>query len=617
MSDIRYKALLVGNSEFPNDPHNLMTLKGPPNDVIVLRDALTHNELGLHRAEDVTVLLNQSSRDIMVKLEEFFGNSSRDDQLLFYYSGHGYLNLSSQLFLCASDTITKSLISTAIPDTNINAMVQNSISNRVMIVLDCCNSGNFKGGELPQNLKGEGRFVITSSRAGQLSTDTPEMDGPSAFTKYLVEALVDGDVDVNKDGYVGINEVYEYVFPRLMAETKQIPHRHFDKTIGDLAFGRRPLAIPREKPRKVSLNVGQGRPHLNVSETNIEIRHVQPDEQLPDEIIDVYNEGAGELDWTASCDADWIEMETDDNFIKLRFTPKPGPNRANIRVSEKGGGGSKTIRVFVEVQREETRGHEPARRTTEPIPAAPESSSRVLAKFEMTVRNPEYISTPLAMSDREGLLIVRKDNIEFTSKKNIITSSLKLDRNLTLRDIVSIEYLDKDQNSALTYNYIRVNYVEAGQPAAMLFYKFSLHETNPTRKIFDAIDELIRSGQLKVSSPALPHTTPPPVAAAVTSFQPGRWNVQISNFGQVTATLDLAFEAQGVLHGTQQAYGATNQVQGTWGYDMGTRILAVYVQIMAGGMPMQDAVQIQMGDAQGGVIRGFDQNGQQYAFSKV
>ena len=72
MNDIKYKALLIGNSKFEEDPHNLLELKGPPNDIRSLEETLTHPQVGLHEPSNVQSLLNFSNWEIMEKLEEFF-----------------------------------------------------------------------------------------------------------------------------------------------------------------------------------------------------------------------------------------------------------------------------------------------------------------------------------------------------------------------------------------------------------------------------------------------------------------------------------------------------------------------------------------------------------------
>lgn len=357
MNDIKYKALLIGNSKFEEDPHNLLELKGPPNDIRSLEETLTHPQVGLHEPSNVQSLLNFSNWEIMEKLEEFFQNAKRTDQLLFYYSGHGRLDKYNNLYLCARNTKSNGLISTAIPDSAIKSMIENSASSRVLIILDCCYSGRFKGGgDIPQNLLGEGRFVITSSRSRVLSKDAEDSEGRSPFTKYLVQSLLSGEVDVNRDNYVSINEVYNYILPRLREETKQIPQRNYDGAVGELAIGKSIAAgnVTLSNPvqselTKSAVSVKSERPILAVSESVLEINDVMPGERLPEEIIDVFNAGGGKLNWSVECNDDWIEIEKQKGFFKMKLNPEPGMNRGRVYVRDKISGSSKRIRVTVQV----------------------------------------------------------------------------------------------------------------------------------------------------------------------------------------------------------------------------------------------------------------------------
>ena len=356
MSDPVFKALLVGASTFPEDPHNLPALKGPPHDVRMLEDALTHPQVGLHQRGNVTSLLNYTRAEILDRVEGFFADAGKDDQLILYYSGHGRQDGRGNLYLAARDTRTDRLISSAISDETINAMIDGSAAGRVVLVLDCCHSGSFKGLDLPETLKGTGRFLLTSCRSRELAVDAGEGDGPSAFTKCLVEALLSGEVDSNRDGFVSLNEVYDYVLPRLKAASKQIPQRYFDRTVAEVAMGRSafgtPVAAAAPPPPAPAADDG-GRPALNVSETSIDLDDVRPGEELAPEIIDVFNEGGGALDWTAVCEDDWITVEQQRGFVKITMRPKPGVNRGKILVRDRGRGGSKTIRVKVQMAEEE------------------------------------------------------------------------------------------------------------------------------------------------------------------------------------------------------------------------------------------------------------------------
>ena len=341
MPESNCKALLIGNSVFEEDPHNLPELKGPINDVALLRDALTDPDLGLFAPENVRLLPERNKREIATVMEEFFRNAGRDDVLLLYYSGHGKQDEYDNLYLCARDTRTDLLVSTGISDVEISGIMRASSARTFIVILDCCHSGAFKGGGLPTHLRGSGRFVLTSSRRGQLSVDSSAVSGPSLFTRHLAEALTLGTLDDNDDGFVSLNEVYNYVLERLGEESKQIPQRHFDNTVGDPPLARSRRGTPGPVPRL------EGAPVLEISESEIVIRDVQADEVLPAEIVDVFNKGGGTLDWTVESDADWIRVEPEAGFFRMLLTPRPGVNRGNVRVRDRGAGGSRTVRVVV------------------------------------------------------------------------------------------------------------------------------------------------------------------------------------------------------------------------------------------------------------------------------
>jgi uncharacterized caspase-like protein len=234
--------LLIGNSEFPADPQNLFRLSGPPNDVQAVADALTHANCGLHNQHDVTTLLNADRASVIASLDEFFSSASPSDQLFVYYTGHGWQDVYDRLYLCAADTRTDRLVSSAIADADVTRLWETSFAEAAVIVLDCCYSGSFKGGDPSRSLSGVGRWVLSSSRSGMLSKDATVPDGLSAFTEFLVEALVGGSqVDRDADGFVTVSDVADYVAPRLEAATGQIPHTHFDGS-GEVAVARAPGA---------------------------------------------------------------------------------------------------------------------------------------------------------------------------------------------------------------------------------------------------------------------------------------------------------------------------------------------------------------------------------------
>ena len=340
MADAAHRALLIGNSTFPSDRHNLQDLEGPVNDVALLRDALTDPHVGLFDQHHVRMLPERSMSEILMELERFFSTASRDDRLLLYYSGHGLLTEGNQLLLCARDTRTDLAKSTTVSAGAINSMIDESAAQTTVIILDCCYSGAFKGASLPSSLKGEGRFLFTSARSGQLANDADRVNGTSLFTQHLVEALVSEAEDLNGDGYVGLSEVYEYVHKCLTTEGRQIPQRNFAGG-GDVAVARRPTTTTGQEESRP--------PVLELSETVIDLRDVEPGSVLPEERVFVMNRGGGSLDWSAHTDADWLEVERGDDGFGIHIHPRPGVNRGNVLVRDRQTGATRTVRVHVEI----------------------------------------------------------------------------------------------------------------------------------------------------------------------------------------------------------------------------------------------------------------------------
>jgi hypothetical protein len=239
----RYRALLIGNSTYPADEHNLQTLKGPVKDIAALNRALADASTGLFDDADVTLLPEATSTRAIRALGRFFGSATRDDVLLVYFSGHGKLDQSGRLHLCMQDTDSADLLSTAVSSARISEFVDASRARNVIIVLDCCYAGAFRGAELGQAMAGPGRYVLTSCRGTQLANDATVENGTSYFTQHLVDGLLGAATDQDGDGYVTFSDLYAYVDRRLREAGKQIPQRRVDGD-GELPLAKRPQAAP-------------------------------------------------------------------------------------------------------------------------------------------------------------------------------------------------------------------------------------------------------------------------------------------------------------------------------------------------------------------------------------
>jgi Caspase domain len=263
----RYRALLIGNSTYPADEHNLQTLKGPVKDIAALNRALIDRDTGLFADADVTLLPEATSARAIRALGRFFGAATRDDVLLVYFSGHGKLDQIGRLHLCMQDTDSTDLLSTAVSSARINEFADASRARNVVIVLDCCHAGAFRGADLGQAVAGPGRYVLTSCRGTQLANDATVENGTSFFTQHLIDGLLDAATDQDADGYVTFSDLYAYVDRRLREAGKQIPQRRVDGD-GDLPLAKRPVpmatqatAMIQPPPEHTATTTGPGQPH--------------------------------------------------------------------------------------------------------------------------------------------------------------------------------------------------------------------------------------------------------------------------------------------------------------------------------------------------------------------
>jgi hypothetical protein len=112
-------------------------------------------------------------------------------------------------------------------------------------------------GGFPQDSSGgaRGRAVITASSAMEYAFEGDQLaedhsPGPSVFTTALVEGLATGEADRDQDGWVSLNELYDYVFDKVRERNPhQTPSRDVEMQ-GELYIARRsrPVTTPAPLP---------------------------------------------------------------------------------------------------------------------------------------------------------------------------------------------------------------------------------------------------------------------------------------------------------------------------------------------------------------------------------
>jgi hypothetical protein len=239
----RYRAFLIGNGDYPEDPANLARLEGPTNDVNLLWSALTDPACGMFARTDVTSRLEQPSGRLMNDLGAFFGRAGRDDVLLLYFSCHGVLDVDRTLHLCTRDTVVAQLSGTSISSTQLDELIRNSAAGSTVIIIDSCHSGAFKGHDIVTPVSGRGRYVLASCRGSELANDASQANHASLFTEFLVEGLRGAAGPGTEDGYLTPEHLYHYTYRRLTSLRKQTP-QHSSSGEGRLPIARTTAAAP-------------------------------------------------------------------------------------------------------------------------------------------------------------------------------------------------------------------------------------------------------------------------------------------------------------------------------------------------------------------------------------
>jgi len=259
-----WRALIVANDEYEHE--GLQRLLSPAADAAALAGVLGNRAISDF---DVQVVRNEAAHIIQGRIEDLFLESRPDDVLLLHFSCHGLKSESGELFFAARNTRPNRLGSTTTPADFVQRCMRVSRSRSIVLLLDCCYGGAFSQGVTVRTsgdvnvldsfpgggLGGRGRAVITASSSMEYAFEGDQLatehgPSPSVFTTALVEGLATGDADLDEDGRISLNELYEYIFDRVR---RQNPHQTPSRDIemqGELYLARstrrriRSLPIP-------------------------------------------------------------------------------------------------------------------------------------------------------------------------------------------------------------------------------------------------------------------------------------------------------------------------------------------------------------------------------------
>jgi energy-coupling factor transporter ATP-binding protein EcfA2 len=168
------------------------------------------------------------TRNEVISSIEIFHKAQPVDTILFYFSGHGYLNSNNQPVFCVADTQIENLANTSISLGFILSEIKKSKARNQLIWLDACQAVHSENNETNQNLTGQ-LLEILNDRALKseettnfyviLSCDKKEESiqikslKHGLFTYFLIQGL-QGKA-ANKKGEIEVDRLYFYVLERV------------------------------------------------------------------------------------------------------------------------------------------------------------------------------------------------------------------------------------------------------------------------------------------------------------------------------------------------------------------------------------------------------------------
>ena len=248
------RALLIGISEYKD--YKLSKLSSPLADTQDLAELLKRDDVGAF--DEVELLLNSTLAHAKRRIANLCDGRSKDDFILFYFSGHGILDFSGDLFFVLADTIVDELYATALHSFFVRDVLNKSRSRRQLIILDCCHSGAFASGVKGHavgataisrdtfEVDGYGREVLASNAATQFAWEGQNILGNtdrSLFTHFLVEGLQTGRAGAADSDVITAEQVYRYAHDNVVRQQPFMrPQRWSDRQEGALVIAKRRIS---------------------------------------------------------------------------------------------------------------------------------------------------------------------------------------------------------------------------------------------------------------------------------------------------------------------------------------------------------------------------------------
>lgn len=210
----RNKALLVGNGSVAcaaGSEQSPLNIPGIDKDLARLSEVLSDPETAEF---EVTVLHNAGFLEVRKAIASLASMAEPDDLLLLYYSGTSYKGQDGLLYLPVHDSDIDFLDATCLDSEFILSQLRRSKCRKIVLLVDGCHSGAFFS-----NNRGipDGFEAITACGPDEVTYGD---DNGGFFTTFLVDGLRGARADMDGDGIVTVEELFQYILKQAAVDTR-------------------------------------------------------------------------------------------------------------------------------------------------------------------------------------------------------------------------------------------------------------------------------------------------------------------------------------------------------------------------------------------------------------
>lgn len=251
-------ALLILNSEF-TDP-GIAKLPRVQTEMEALSNVLSSPQGGDF---EVALLVNEKVQVLREQIVRLFKNRQDGDVLLVLYAGFALQDQFGGMYLAAADTQSEFLDATGLPLRLLRDQLDRTRSTHNLVILDCPTIASYSGAAdilgstsaVLSALEGDrhGRMVVAASDIVAGALEGEQVFGnaeTSALGRLILTGLAEGKADLNSDGQINAEELYEFVYRQSLSEAPSMPmpRKFASSDFGPLRVARNPVLQPADLP---------------------------------------------------------------------------------------------------------------------------------------------------------------------------------------------------------------------------------------------------------------------------------------------------------------------------------------------------------------------------------